>query len=318
VHAAVGPWGWPADERSQPNKFEKARNADNNVLVIGAGPGGMECARVLGERGFRNVHLVDAGAAIGGSMTWVPKLPGLSEWGRLVDYFNIQLDKLSNVITILNEEMTPQKVLEYGASIVIVATGSRWAHDGMNGFAQAPVAGAGENLQHVRTPEDVMAGASIGQKVLVYEAEGYIVGIGMMEKLLREGHDVTCVTPFAKVAPFYAKTLQTTGVIRTLRKLGLKIVTEHLVTAVEPGRAHIAGNWGGESTIEVDTTVMVTQRNPAEGLYSALKADPAGLEAAGITALYRVGDCEAPGTVAEAMVAGRRLARQVGESALLA
>jgi dimethylamine/trimethylamine dehydrogenase len=318
VHGAVGPWSCPADERSHPDKFKKARNADHNVLVIGAGPGGMECARVLGERGFRNVHLVDAGDAIGGSMTWIPKLPGLSEWGRLVDYFDIQLEKLSNVTTILNEEMTPQKVLEYGASIVIVATGSRWAHDGMNGFAQAPVAGAGENLQHVRTPEDVMAGASIGQKVLVYEADGYIVGIGMMEKLLREGHEVTCVTPFAKVAPFYKKTLQAPGVIRALQELGLEIVTEHRVTAVEPGRAHIAGNSGGESTIEVDTTVMVTQRNPAGGLYSALKADAAGLEAAGITALHRVGDCEAPGTVAEAMAAGRRLAREVGESDLVA
>ncbi|MGJ3558563.1 NAD(P)-binding protein [Streptomyces sp. INA 01156] len=123
-----------------PEKFKAATNADNDILVIGAGPAGMECARVLGERGFRNVHLVDAGSAIGGSMTYIPDLPGLSEWRRFVDYRKIQLDKLPNVTTILDTEMTPSDVLDYGASIVVVATGSRWAHDGRNGFTHTPVA----------------------------------------------------------------------------------------------------------------------------------------------------------------------------------
>ena len=296
-----------------PEKFSKATNADNDVLVIGAGPAGMECARVLGERGFRNVHLVDAGSAIGGSMTYIPELPGLGEWRRFVDYRKIQLDKLPNVTVILNKRMTPEDVLEYGASIVIVATGSRWAHDGMNGFTQAPVAGAGANLEHVRTPEEVMAGASIGQKVVVYDADGYFMGVGMAEKLLREGHDVTYVTPFEKVAPFTEKTLEAPRLNRTLRELGLKIVDEHIVTAVQPGIVSIAGNWGGESTVEADTTVMVTQRNPAGDLYFTLNADSVALEAAGVTALYRVGDCEAPNVVAEAMFAGHRLAREIDQ-----
>jgi dimethylamine/trimethylamine dehydrogenase len=59
-----------------PEQFEPAENRDRDVLVVGAGPAGMECAIVLGKRGFRRVHLVDAGEDIGGIMRWVPRLPG--------------------------------------------------------------------------------------------------------------------------------------------------------------------------------------------------------------------------------------------------
>ncbi|WP_368680707.1 FAD-dependent oxidoreductase (plasmid) [Rhodococcus opacus] len=289
-----------------PEKFDKVMNVDNDVLVIGAGPAGMECARVLGERGFRNVHLVDASSEIGGSMKYIPDLPGLSECRHFVDYQKIALDKLSNVTIILNKEMTPQDVLEYGASIVVVATGSRWAHDGMNGFTHAPVFGAGENLAHVRTPDDVMAGGSVGQKVVVYDADGYFMGAGIAEKLLRDRKNVTYVTPFGKIAPFAAKTLEAPRLNRTLRELGLKIIDEHILTAVEPGTVSIAGERGGESTVEADTTIMVTQRNSRGELYSTLNADALALEAEGITALYRIGDCESPNIVAEALFAGDR------------
>src|SRR5439155_24266055 len=45
-----------------PERFERADNADRDVLVVGAGPAGLECAIVLGKRGFRRVHLVNAEA----------------------------------------------------------------------------------------------------------------------------------------------------------------------------------------------------------------------------------------------------------------
>ena len=57
-----------------PEKFTQAANADNDVLVVGAGPAGMECAMVLGKRGMRRVHLVEADKAIGGRVSWIPQL----------------------------------------------------------------------------------------------------------------------------------------------------------------------------------------------------------------------------------------------------
>ena len=52
---------------------------------------------VLGKRGMRRVHLVEAQDDIGGIMRWIPQLPGLGEWARVVNYRKIQIDKLKNV-----------------------------------------------------------------------------------------------------------------------------------------------------------------------------------------------------------------------------
>ena len=52
---------------------------------------------ILGKRGMRRVHLVEAQDDMGGIMRWIPQLPGLGEWARLVNYRKIQIDKLRNV-----------------------------------------------------------------------------------------------------------------------------------------------------------------------------------------------------------------------------
>jgi dimethylamine/trimethylamine dehydrogenase len=43
-----------------PESFPAATNSQRPVLIVGAGPAGMECAVVLGKRGFESVHLVEA------------------------------------------------------------------------------------------------------------------------------------------------------------------------------------------------------------------------------------------------------------------
>ncbi len=64
---------------------ERVVAAENpcSVLVVGAGPAGLECARVLGMRGH-DVHLREAGAELGGHLKDVMRYPGLSEWGRVI------------------------------------------------------------------------------------------------------------------------------------------------------------------------------------------------------------------------------------------
>ena len=296
-----------------PEKFTQASNSDNDVLVIGAGPAGMECAMVLGKRGMRRVHLVDAGPDIGGHMRWVPQLPGLGEWGRVVNYRRIQLDKLKNVEVITGTELAAKDVLEYGAEIVVAATGSSWATDGMSGITNEPIPGADASLPHVATPEQVMLGdKEIGQRVLVYDCEMYYTGIGMAEKLVREGKDVTYVTPFEAMAPYTVYTLEFPRLNRHLRQLGIDVVVEHVVTAIEPGKAELAEVWTEEEhAVEVDTVVLVTQRVSDDALYRELSDDPDALAAAGIGGLYQIGDCVLPSLIAEAVFSGHRLAREI-------
>ena len=63
------------------------------MLVVGGGPAGMECARILGERGYV-VHLREAQSELGGHWKAVAALPALNEWGRVITYRQVQLGKL--------------------------------------------------------------------------------------------------------------------------------------------------------------------------------------------------------------------------------
>ena len=87
-----------------PEKFEQTDNP-RSVLVVGGGPAGMEAARVAGLRGYE-VHLVEKSAELGGHMKDVTRYPGLAEWGRVVSYRQIQLDKAKNVEIHLSTELS--------------------------------------------------------------------------------------------------------------------------------------------------------------------------------------------------------------------
>ena len=97
---------------------------DHDVLVVGAGPAGMECAIVLGKRGFRRVHLVEAGDDIGGIMRWIPQLPGprasgpACSTGAASSSASCGTSRCSPAL-----RLDADDVREYGAEIVVVATG---------------------------------------------------------------------------------------------------------------------------------------------------------------------------------------------------
>ena len=79
-----------------PEKFTQTTQPCS-VLVVGGGPAGMECARILGERGYV-VHLREAEKELGGHWKSVATLPRLNEWGRVITYRQMQLGKLKKNI----------------------------------------------------------------------------------------------------------------------------------------------------------------------------------------------------------------------------
>jgi dimethylamine/trimethylamine dehydrogenase len=273
----------------------------------------MECAIVLAKRGLELVHLVDAGDDIGGCLRWVTRLPGLGEWGRLIDYRRVQMERLANVQFVPRTRLDADGVREYGADIAIVATGAWWSADGMNGITRTPIPGAGEGLAHVLTPEQVMVEGlrPPGSRVCVVDYEGYFTGAGIAEVLRAEGHDVELLTCFDLVAHYCDQTLEGVRLRRRLHDIGIGAHRGATATAIDQEGVDAADEFGRPFRIACDGVVLVTQRRSDDALHRALADDPDGLALSGVEGVHAIGDCVAPRLIADAIFDGHRLAREI-------
>jgi dimethylamine/trimethylamine dehydrogenase len=299
-----------------PERFNLVKQSDRNVLIVGAGVAGLECAIVLAKRGIQQIHLVEARNEIGGHLNWVTHLPGLAEWRRLLDYRKVQLDKQPKIKIIMGTKLDTQDVLGYGSDVVILATGSHWATDGNNRIDRAPIPGARSELPYVFTPEQIMLNEKpvMGDNVLVYDVEGYFMGASIAEKLARDGHKVHLVTPFPSMSPYMDLTGENLNMVPLMHKLGIDMVTSHLLRSIQEGK--VIGFWGVAPDVPVDwvvdSVVLVTSRVPDDNLYHELISDPGSLFQVGIKGVYRVGDCVAPRMcVADAVFDAHRLAQEI-------
>jgi dimethylamine/trimethylamine dehydrogenase len=280
-----------------------AAHAKENVLIIGAGPSGLEAARALGKRGY-DVTLADRRDTLGGRLIAERQLPGLAEWGRVVDHRIWQISQMANVGTFLESDMTVQSVQEFQADHVVLATGARWTKDGIG--RENPKGISAEAIAQVLTPDDIMAGQRPQGPVTIFDDDHFYMGGLIAEVLRKDGADVTLVTPAAHVSEWTYNTLEQHKIQARLMQMGVKIVLSHNLTHV--GADHVmltCGYTHAERQHAASATVMITMRTPVEGLYTALAG-------AGLPSLNRIGDCLAPGTIAAAVYGGHRYARELG------
>jgi dimethylamine/trimethylamine dehydrogenase len=148
-------------------------------------------------------------------------------------------------------------------------------------------------------------------RVLIYDCDGYYMGVSLAEKFASEGREVTLVTPYSTAGPFLAFTAEAAHVHHTLERLKVQVVVDHVLTEIEPGQIRGRALFGDlQPSWEAHGVVLVTHRL-SDGLYRELSSAREDLEREGITGLYRVGDCVEPRLVADAIFDGHRLARDI-------
>ncbi len=315
-----------------PEKFEAAP-APCSVLVVGAGPAGLECARVLGERGYE-VHLREAEDEIGGHIRDVMRYPGLAEWGRLVSYRQAQIDKLPAVALHTGVgKMTADDVLAYGADKIVIAVGAHWATDGLNAVDFGAIAGADAALPQFCTPEQIMRGKAVGERVVVIDGDGYFTGVAMAEMMADQGKQVSVVTQFNEVAPFCELTLEGPNLQRLLHEKNIACYPLHWIERIAidntvklslayayrdgyqielpPQTGQAPRRLGTEvSELECDTVILCTARKSNRALFTELKTRKSEWAANQIRAVYHVGDCHTPRFMQLSIFEGHRLARE--------
>ncbi|HEX4150736.1 MAG TPA: FAD-dependent oxidoreductase [Steroidobacteraceae bacterium] len=286
-----------------------AATREDSFLIVGAGPSGLECARVLGRRGH-TVHLVDAAEQLGGRVSLETRLPGLAAWARVRDYRVGQINKLAQVTIVRASPVSTEDILEFGAQRVVLATGARWRRDGVGRANSSAIPGLDIEGQ-VFTPEDVMAGRKPQSPAVIFDDDHYYLGGVIAEKLRSEGIDVTLVTPAAYASAWTINTLEQFAIQRRLLELGVSIRTNGNLVGFDGERAVLACTFTGRlSHVPAASVVTVTSRLPNDGLAVALAVNPDRLAQAGIASVVSIGDCWAPSTIAAAVYAGHRYARE--------
>jgi len=281
----------------------------DSVLVVGAGPAGLEAARALGMRGYQ-VVLAEAGTELGGRVARERKLPGLAAWGRVADYREYQLGQMANVDIYLDNELGADDILEFGFEHVVLATGSSWRADGVSRHHVVPI--ANDASLPLYTPDDLMAGRLPQGRVLLFDDDHYYMGGVCAELLAAQGCEVTLMTPSAYVSQWSTNTLEQGAIHARLVEVGVEIVLNRALERIERGELTSSCVYSGKTqTLQADAVVMVASRTGNDALWQELCAREDEWQANGIRSIKLIGDAQSPAPIAWATYAGYRYAREL-------
>ncbi|NOT05053.1 MAG: FAD-dependent oxidoreductase [Anaerolineales bacterium] len=298
------------------------KKSNDEILIVGAGPAGLEAARALGQRGY-HVILTDAKREAGGRVALESALPNLNEWRRVIDWRLTQIQKIENIYFYPSSPMTATDILEAGAPHVILATGAKWRNDGVGRYLARAVPGnakiftpddlLGLNLESDSLLSKLREQAPALQRVLVYDDDHYYMGGTLAELLAQNGCEVTLMTPAPTISYWTQFTLEQDRILKRLSTLNVTLLPNHFIAShtLTAKRATVTNTiTSAESTLACDAIVMVTDRIPNDALYHELK--PALAEGK-LKSLRIIGDAEAPNIIAQAVFSGHLAAREFDE-----
>lgn len=287
------------------------KGSDSSILVVGAGPAGLEAARALGQRGYK-VTLAEARKTFGGRVTQEATLPGLAAWARVRDWRIGRLREMANVDIYLDSKLTSSEILDFGYDRVVLATGASWRRDGVGVSSQLPIditEGAG-----IFTPEDIFGSVEheLSGPVVVFDDDNFYLGALIAEQVRASGHQVTLVTTETMVSAWTERTMEQRRIQTRVMELGIEIITKHNLARVGTDAVELHCLYSGRPrTVAAKSTVLVTCRQPNNGLYHDLLDNKDALARSGITSLLEIGDGAVPSTIAAAVHDGHRVAQEM-------
>ncbi len=219
---------------------------EGTVVIIGAGPGGMQAALTAAERGF-DVVLLEKSNQYGGSLQLANKAPNKFRIDNLINYFQHQIEKNDKITVKLGYEVTPENLDEiaaYNPVAVLLASGGKQIIPNVPGKEKAALA------------NDILSGRTVFEGKNIVVAGGGVTGLETAEYLAVRGNKVT-VLEMTDVLGVGVFNFNVTKQIWALEKHGVDIKTCTRLDAVKDGAAVVFDTKEQQSKeIPCDAVVM--------------------------------------------------------------
>lgn len=307
-------------EETMPHVIPKA-DVRRKVVIAGAGPAGLEAARVCAERGHE-VVVFEAASGPGGQIRLTAQSERRREMMSIIDWRMSQCEK-HGVTFRFNSWAEADTILAEKPDVVIVATG---------GLPHTDVLSKGNEL--VVSSWDIISGdVKPGTNVLVYDDAGDHAGLQAAELIAKAGGKVEIMTPDRAFAP-EVMAMNLVPYMRALQKLDTTFtVTYRLEAAERSGNqliAYVGSDYGGVARERVVDQIVVNHGTiPLDELYFELKPGSRNLgevsydalltgtpqtiarNADGAYQLFRIGDAVAARNTHAAIYDALRLAKDI-------
>jgi len=271
----------------------KALERKKHVLIIGGGPAGMKAAVTCAQRGHR-VSLFERSRQLGGQVLLAQRLPGREEFGGLITNLEYELAQVGVDIN-YGVEVTTELIQQSNADHVILATGGQCHRPDLPMLDESMVASYQQVLLDEIKP---------GNRVVVADWRGDWIGLGLAERLARQGCQVSLYTN----AGMAGETLQIytrNHYLGRLYKLGVEMVMHARLYGAEAGSVFFQNSVSDEPVIvdDVDTLVYSMGARSNNTLEQSLNESGINFTA--------IGDCVVPRSAEEAIYEALMAANEI-------
>jgi 2,4-dienoyl-CoA reductase-like NADH-dependent reductase (Old Yellow Enzyme family)/thioredoxin reductase len=264
------------------------------VVIVGAGPAGMQCAMDAAERGHE-VIVLEKGGRVGGQVWYGAASPLRKSWARIAEFYTRQCRKGTFRVE-LNTVADADGILDLKPDVVVIACGSS--------PKRLTIAGEGGN-QSFTVHEALNGKADAAQTVVIYDAEGFNRPGVVADYFSAQGKTVHYLSPQDRLR-IAGDLLMLEEMTTRLLERGVQFgLAEEIVGWDTPGVLRLRNTIDGTERLlmNVDAVVAAVGSQSNNGLFAELTGR--------VPELHLIGDAKLPATVEQATVDGGQIARML-------